>query len=135
MGSLRQLIREMLKSYADENTYMKVIGKKFGEAFPVDSYTKSIADRTITYAKFFDGQGEDFKANNMAENYLRSEGYTVGSMARDLPIGFAPNNYRYVAKWTNLSSEDIDLLDGVIYFPDKDSRNGNAVVLFFIFPE
>jgi len=71
-----------------------------------------------------------FSAYHAAENRLKELGYTIGSMCRDEPIGFADaKKYNYVAKWYNLSREDKELLDGVMV--SSDFREGSVDILFF----
>lgn len=76
--------------------------------------------------KTFKADG-DFKAFYAAENWLRENGYSTGSMERDEPIGIAKGDC-YISKWRNLG-EDKDLLDGVIARGDK--RNGDVTVIIF----
>ena len=85
--------------------------------------------REIAATKEFTSTGT-FTAIREAEEYLRENGYTVGSMCRNEPIGFADaENYKYVAKWYNINVEDRKLLDGVII--SNDFREGNVQILFF----
>ena len=141
MKSIRRLIRETLEAVADKNTFMQIIGKNYvdvlNEFFPLTKgYHSELSSKTITYAKYFDGMGRDFRASNEAEDYLKREGYVVGSMSSDYPIGFIKSkDVVSIGKWNNLSRHEIASLDGVMIPVNGDMRNGNVVVVFFIFPE
>ena len=65
-----------------------------------------------------------FKAFAEAQEYCRQKGLSVGSMQRDAPIGLRYGDAN-IAKWQNLSDEDIDNLDGFI---SGDTRNGPVTV-------
>ena len=54
--------------------------------------------------KVFDKTG-DFAAFQEAENYLKENGYSWGSMQRDDPIGIMKGDYD-IAKWRNLSAKE-----------------------------
>lgn len=155
MNNIRTQIRKLLRENA---THHDIIGKKVGEVFNPKDFNGiyPIADKTITYAKFFPAKGEDnFTAHSNAESYLESEGYVCGSMYSDYPIGFIKEgkfgmsddgtssviidkwgNGRpfTITKWDRMSSELMDKLDGIM-IPDKRFRGGNAYVVFFEFPE
>jgi len=66
-----------------------------------------------------------FTAVSRARDYLKSNGYTIGSMCRDEPIGFAPaEEYGCIAKWYSLSPSDRDKLTGIL--KSNDFRNGDV---------
>lgn len=88
-------------------------------------------DREILHAVEFVPKGT-FAAFYAAEKHLKELGYTVGSMSRDEPIGFA-QGFDYVAKWYNIPKEEKVKLDGVI-IPEPDFREGGALILFFTPP-
>jgi hypothetical protein len=71
--------------------------------------------------------GEDFDAFYAAEKWLRENGYSIGSMEREKPIGIAKGDC-YISKWRNLG-EDKARLDGVIASGDK--RNSDITVIIF----
>lgn len=73
--------------------------------------------------KVFDKTG-DFEAFREAENYLKKNGYSWGSMQRDDPIGIMKGDYD-ISKWRNLSSKERNALDGTI---TGDKRNGPVTV-------
>jgi hypothetical protein len=85
-------------------------------------------DREIVHAVDFPANGT-FQAFYEAERHLKDLGYSVGSMCRQEPIGFA-YDANYVAKWYNLSKEDKTHLDGVM-LPQDEFREGGAIILFF----
>lgn len=89
---------------------------------------KFYMDREILHAVEFEPAGT-FTAFYAAENHLKELGYTVGSMCRHEPIGFA-YNCDYVAKWYNISETEKKLLDGVL-LPQDEFREGGAIILFF----
>lgn len=74
-----------------------------------------------------------FHAHSSAVSYLRENGYCVGSMERDRPIGFM-YGYDYVSKWKNMTSSEQNTLDGVI-LPMPEFREGNARIVFFVEPK
>ena len=72
-----------------------------------------------------------FDAYYEATNMLRQQGYTLGSMCGNEPIGFADGDeYGYVAKWHNLNPSDRKMLDGVIV-PNHDFRDGGVIIKYF----
>jgi hypothetical protein len=72
-----------------------------------------------------------FGAIGKAEKYLKEKGYVLGSMCRDMPIGFAKESKcSGIAKWRNLSDEDIKQLNGCIK-PQPEFREGGCVVEFW----
>jgi len=68
----------------------------------------------------FDQQGE-FKAFYAAELFCQNNDISCGTLGRDLPIGLMWGDVE-IAKWRNLSVEDIKLLHGRM--TSKDYRNG-----------
>jgi hypothetical protein len=85
-------------------------------------------DREILHAVEFEKAGT-FRAISAAQLYLQDLGYSIGSMARDEPIGFS-NKYNNMAKWPNLTNSERGEIDGVI-LPDPGFREGGATILFF----
>lgn len=75
---------------------------------------------------------DSFSAYYQAENYLKSRGFTVGSMQGDNPIGFK-KDVAYVAKWTNISFEDREYLDGII--ESKNFMQSEVIVTEYIIGE
>lgn len=74
--------------------------------------------------------GSTFSAYYEAEKLLVSEGYVVGSMCRDEPVGFAiAKKYNRVAKWTNLNSSEKKLLSGIM--TSNDWREGDVKITYF----
>ena len=75
--------------------------------------------------------GSTFSAHYEAEQLLKSEGFVVGSMCRDEPIGFADaKQYNYVAKWYNLSANDKKLLSGIM--TSNDWREGDVKITYYM---
>ena len=154
--NLRKAIREIIEeNYIKDVTAMEIIGKKMGDVFSGPG-TNQLGNRTITYAKLFEG-GSEFSGYYSAKEYLRNEGYESGSMYMNWPIAFMlkgktrldnRGNTMIVTKWEEerpllitkfdaLSQENIDELDGVIIpAPDGSTmRDGNVFVVFFVFPD
>ena len=103
--------------------------------------TKEFEGRPIHSKKYIPSHGKESEdpratwgAFREAEDLLRSQGYSIGSMCGPEPIGFAPaDQYKYIAKWYNLGREDIKLLHGVIV-ADGGFRDGGMWILYFIPP-
>lgn len=70
----------------------------------------------------------DFGAFYAAEKWCKDNGYSVGSMERERPIGLA-KDASYVSKWCNLSGSDKKILDGVI--AEGSKRNNDVTVIIF----
>lgn len=62
--------------------------------------------------KTFNASG-DFVAYTEAEQWCIQNGYSVGTMQAGSPVGIKRGDFR-IAKWRNLSQEDINNLDGTI---------------------
>ena len=85
--------------------------------------------RKVLYTETFPVKGT-FASVHKAEARLKDLGYSIGSMCRNEPIGFADDSkYNYVAKWYNLSKEEKDLLDGVVI--SDDFREGESQIIWF----
>lgn len=71
-----------------------------------------------------------FSSIDKVQEQLREEGYIVGSMCRDEPIGFAKEDKcECVAKWRNIPKEDYGKLDGII--TSNDFREGYVTIIYF----
>ena len=87
----------------------------------------------VEHAVEFPANGT-FDAVHKAEAYLRELGYTIGSMERSNPIGFADDRQiQYVSKWNNMTSAEHKTLDGVL--ESRDFREGSVTILFFTPPK
>lgn len=96
---------------------------------------KDFFGRPINSSILFEPKGT-FEAINEARNYLKERGYTLGSMERDNPIGFADaERVGYISKWTNMTSAEQKQVDGVIILYKGDFRDGGAEILFFEEPK
>ena len=60
--------------------------------------------------------------------FLKKEGFVLGSMERDYPIAIA-KDVNYISKWNNLGS-DVSRIEGVI-IPDDEFREGGCAVIIF----
>lgn len=83
--------------------------------------------REIKERKTFYVKGT-FESLYAAKAYLQKNGYSEGSLARNLPVGLLKGDYN-IQKWYNLSDMDIAELDGVML--SADFREGNVELLFF----
>jgi len=89
--------------------------------------------QTVTYAVRFNACGT-FSAVRKAEEFLEELGYTIGSMERNAPIGFANDEeIEYVSKWNNMTGEEHGTLDGVML--SNDFREGSVDVIFVKAPK
>ena len=82
--------------------------------------------KTIRTVKTFPSTGIAFEAHADAVEFLKENGYSVGSMQRDMPIGVAKGEDVYISKWMNLG-DDVKQLDGVLL--SDDFREGSVTVL------
>lgn len=95
--------------------------------------TETFNGRKVLYRESFPAAGT-FQAFYNAEARLRDLGYTIGSMCRNEPIGFADDDvYGYVAKWYNIDVSDRLKLDGVMI--SDDFREGSVDILFLTPPK
>ena len=76
--------------------------------------------------KIFTEEGT-FKAFNAATKWCKDNGFSVGSMQRDAPIGLMRGDYQ-ISKWRNLRKQEIYELDGKI---TGDKWNGPVWVEIF----
>jgi hypothetical protein len=94
--------------------------------------------KNVVFALEFPASGT-FKAIGLAESYLKDLGYELGSMERDMPIGFTQNGGteyyggHMIGKWTRMTDEEQNLLDGVI-IPNPEFREGGVLIMFFNAP-
>lgn len=87
-------------------------------------------NREIKEEKIFP-KGDTFQAITEAEKYLKKNGYSLGSMQREAPIGIAKGEV-YIAKWRDIALSDYSLLDGVIVpIEERNFREGGAKIIFF----
>jgi len=81
--------------------------------------------KQVTITQDEESKDGAFTAITKAENQLRDEGFHVGSMCGDAPIGFAKGNYNYIAKWRNIPEDEYFKLSGIITVNDlKGTRHG-----------
>jgi hypothetical protein len=89
---------------------------------------KTFMNRPVIKSIIIEAKGT-FSAFYEAQSLLKEEGYTVGSMCRDEPIGFADGEkYDYVSKWYNMNGDEKLLLDGVMI--SDDFREGGVEILY-----
>ena len=63
------------------------------------------------FTRTFKGDGSSFSATREAENYLGMLGFSVGTYCRNSPRAIVRGDVA-ISKWRNLSSDDIDSIDG-----------------------
>lgn len=85
------------------------------------------------FKRTFKHAGESFSACNEAEKYLRSHGFSIGSMCMDEPRGLKKGANVWIHKWRNLSIQDKDSLDGVM--TSDDFRDGDITIHLYSNPE
>ena len=75
------------------------------------------------------GEGT-FMSFYKAEELLREQGMTVGSMCGGEPIGFASKDkYEYIAKWRNIDPSERNKVEGVMV--SNDWREGSVDIIYF----
>ena len=103
--------------------------------------TKEFLGRPIYSKTYIPSHGKEdenpqatFGAYREAEDILKEQGYSIGSMCRSEPIGFAPKNqYRHISKWDNIHRDEWSLLHGVMV-TDGGFRDGGVWLIYFIPP-
>ena len=84
--------------------------------------------RPIEKRIVFDEKGT-FDSYNTACRWLEANGYSHGSMARNLPIALLKGKNLSIPKWGYLDKQDIAALDGVLV--SDDFREGQAEIIIF----
>jgi hypothetical protein len=79
----------------------------------------------------FEGQG-DFDALNKAEEWLKNQGYSLGSLQGPSPVGIMKGDF-CISKWRNLSEKEKNELGGVLTGPSK--RSGPVTVEIYEAPK
>lgn len=74
--------------------------------------------------KIFNQTG-DFAALHAARAWVENQGYSCGSLCRDMPIGLLKGEWT-IAKWKNLTANERKQLDGQM--TSSDFRNGPVIV-------
>jgi hypothetical protein len=69
-----------------------------------------------------------FESLNKAHTWLHENGFSYGSLCMDQPVGILHGDF-LIAKWKNLSSDDIQALHGVLL--SEDFREGACKILIF----
>jgi len=124
-----EFIQENLVSIKNETLY-DFINKKVSDIDLIKN-DFGIENRNVALAEKVDKGETDFQAFYDARKYLKDEGYSVGNMERDSPIGFKKGNYK-IEKWRNLDDSDKDELDGILY--SDNWRSGDVYIIYFTFP-
>lgn len=97
-------------------------------------YSKYDAERWLNKKlngtkEFTSPDGKDFEALNLAMDWAGRNGYAIGSLQRDEPIGIA-KAVEYVSKWRNLGADKL-LLDGVILCDQFGTRHAKTITIYF----
>lgn len=85
---------------------------------------KRIAKQTIE----FPASGT-FKAYYAASGWCHENGYSHGSMCMDMPIAIMKGTDWNIAKWKNLSTKEINTVDGVML--STDFREGSVTIVIY----
>jgi hypothetical protein len=89
---------------------------------------KTGKQRKVSSEIIFNDTG-DFMAYYKATSWLTENGYSYGSMSSPFPTGILKGDYN-IAKWKNLTSQQIRALDGVIV-ADGRFREGPCRILLY----
>lgn len=97
-------------------------------------HTKEDAERWLGkklngVREFVSPNGNDFEALYLAQDWADENGYTVGSLERNQPIGIALDS-EYVSKWRNLGQDKL-LLDGVILCDEFGTRHARRITIYY----
>lgn len=87
------------------------------------------AERLANGSIVFRHTGQEWSGLDAAREWLQANGYSVGSMQRDAPIGFVHGDC-FVGKWRNLNKADREQLDGTITPRGGLFRYSDAIVVF-----
>ncbi|MDE2472266.1 MAG: hypothetical protein KGL35_26920 [Bradyrhizobium sp.] len=79
------------------------------------------------FIKRFENTGDDWSGLHAAESWLKSMGYSVGSMQRGAPIGIVKGPAT-IGKWRNLTAAEKKQLDGCIVPEGGLFRHSAAIV-------
>jgi hypothetical protein len=75
------------------------------------------------FTKTFSNEGT-FQALYAAQDWLQANGYSYGSLCREMPVGILKGDWA-IAKWKNLTKKEIGELDGQF---DGDKREGPITI-------
>lgn len=92
----------------------------------IDENTGREIIQEITYKQDKESIDGAFVAISKATDDLRKNGYIIGSMCMDMPMGFAKaDKVNYIAKWRNIPRDEYCKLDGIIIpiKPDNEDRD------------
>ena len=67
-----------------------------------------------------------WRAKEAAEAWCRENGIAVGQWSADGPSGLLFGDYKWIAKWRNLTQQERDELHGTMY---GDFREGPVVII------
>jgi|SRR5882672_6360322 len=70
-----------------------------------------------------------FQSLDEARSWLHKNGYSYGSLCRDMPVAIKYGPYDLPQKWKNFDTEDEELIDGVM--ASKDFREAQVEVYIF----
>lgn len=84
--------------------------------------------RKVTREVTFDKRTDDFGNYYDAGGFIKSTGYSHGSMCGSQPIAIVKGEYSFTQKWKNFSASDKKNVDGVMV---GDFREGIVRVYFF----
>jgi hypothetical protein len=70
-----------------------------------------------------------FESLYEAQGWLHTNGYSHGSLCRDMPVAIKDGLYDLPQKWKNFDTEDEELIDGVMV--SNDFREAQVEVYIF----
>lgn len=96
----------------------------------MQTQTKLWNGRKIESEQTFDRiEGKTFGALYDAEKWLKRNGYSYGSLCREMPVAIQNGEYDLPQKWKNFKKEDKQKADGVMIAGDW--REGAVRVILF----
>ncbi len=66
----------------------------------------------------FEPDGQTFSAWYRAQEWCRQNGYSFGSLSRDMPVAVMRGPYDLPQKWKNMTEKERRFVDGKITSPD-----------------
>lgn len=84
--------------------------------------------RTAKIVKNFKEEGT-FQSLHKAEEWIKSNGYSHGSLARSMPVAIVKGEYDLPQKWYNISKSCQNKVDGVML--SNDFREGEVTVIIY----
>jgi len=87
-----------------------------------------VKEREIKEEHVFKVEGT-FESLYAAQSWLHSNGFSYGSLCRDMPVAIIDGPYDLPQKYKNFDEEDKDLVDG--WMTSNDFREGEVKVIIY----